>query len=177
MQEFSVKLTPSNNKARTAFIATLASAFLLFALSMLMPLYRGLISLGGMICLVAALTFYTRYISPIYYYDFTDDGHGTGLFVVRQMVGKRQSTLCRIAFGEIKKVERVTQKSAKAHKTPAGYRKYSYMPTLAPEFYYRLTIENSYEKAEILIEVSDELAERSESYAKDQRTVSPYGEE
>lgn len=177
MQEFSVKLTPSNNKARIAFIATLVGAFLLFALSTLLPLYKGLVSLGGMACLVAALTLYTKYISPVYYYDFTDDGYGTALFVVRQVIGKRQSTLCRISFGEIKKVERETPESRRAHKTPAGYRKYSYMPTLIPELSYRLTIENNYEKAEILIEVSDELARMIESYAKTQRASSPYGEE
>ena len=37
-----------------------------------------------------------------------------------------------------------------------GYRKYSYLPTLDPKVSYRLTRENSYEKAEILMEVSDE---------------------
>ena len=170
MQEFSVKLTPSNNKARVAFIALLMGAFVLFALSTLLPLYRGLVSLGGMACLVASLTLYTKYISPVYYYDFTDDGYGTLLFVVRQMIGKRQSTLCRISFGEIRKVERVTSSSAKEHKTPAGYRKYSYLPTLDPELSYRLTIENAYEKAEILIEVTDELAQMIENYSKAQRT-------
>ena len=167
MQDFSVKLTPTNNKARTAFIALLMGAFVLFALSTLIPLYRGLVSLGGMVCLVASLTLYTKYISPVYYYDFTDDGYGTRLFVVRQMTGKRQTTLCRISFGEIKKVERETPEIRKGHKTPAGYRKYSYLPTLDPETSYRLTIENAYEKAEILIEVTDELAEMIKNYANE----------
>ena len=167
MQEFSVKLIPSNNKARITFIAFLMGAFLLFALSTLIQHYRGLVSLGGMVFLVAALTLYTKYISPVYYYDFTDDGYGTKLFVVRQMTGSRQTTLCRISFGEIKKVERESAESRRGHKTPAGYRKYSYLPTLAPEFSYRLTIENSYEKAEILIEVSDELAEMIKNYVSE----------
>ena len=169
MQEFSVKLTPSNNKARTAFIALLMGAFVLFALSSIIPLYRGIVSLGGMICLVASLTLYTKYISPVYYYDFTDDGYGTRLFVVRQMNGKRQSTLCRISFGEIKKVERETPEIRKGHQTPTGYRKYSYLPTLSPEVCYRLTIVNSYEKAEILIEVTDELADVIKGYAREAR--------
>ena len=167
MQDFSVKLTPTNNKARTAFIALLMGAFVLFALSTLIPLYRSLVSLGGMVCLVASLTLYTKYISPVYYYDFTDDGYGTRLFVVRQMTGKRQTTLCRISFGEIKRVERETPEIRKSHKTPEGYRKYSYLPTLDPETSYRLTIENSYEKAEILIEVTDELAEMIKNYANE----------
>ena len=170
MQEFSVKLTPSNNKARIAFIALLTGSFLLFVISTLLPLYRGLVSLGGMVCLVAALTLYTKYISPVYYYDFTDDGYGTRLFVVRQMTGKRQSTLCRISFGEIKNVERETPQIRRSHKTPSGYRKYSYLPTLDPELSYRLTIENSYEKAEILIEVTDELAAEIEKYSKMAKT-------
>ena len=169
MQEFSVKLTPSNNKARTAFIALLMGAFVLFALSSIIPLYRGIVSLGGMICLVASLTLYTKYISPVYYYDFTDDGYGTRLFVVRQMNGKRQSTLCRISFGEIKKVERETPEIRKGHQTPTGYRKYSYLPTLSPDVCYRLTIVNSYEKAEILIEVTDELADVIKGYAREAR--------
>lgn len=169
MQEFSVKLTPSNNKARIAFIALLMGAFVLFALSSFVPLYRGIVSLGGMVCLVASLTLYTKYVSPVYYYDFTDDGYGTRLFVVRQMNGKRQSTLCRISFGEIKKVERETPEIRRGHQTPTGYRKYSYLPTLSPEVCYRLTIVNSYEKAEILIEVTDELADVIKGYAREAR--------
>ena len=166
MQEFSVKLKPSNNKARVAFISLLMGAFVILSVSTLIPLYKGIVGLVGMGCLVASLTVYTKYISPVYYYDFTDDGYGTALFVVRQMIGKRQSTLCRISFGEIRKVERESAKERKEHKTPAGYRKYSYLPTLDPDVSYRLTIANSYEKAEILIEVTDELASMIDNYSK-----------
>ena len=169
IREFSAKAKSSNNKARTFFIASMLLAFLLLSGAMLLPLYRGVVSLFGIVFLVAAITIYTKYLSPIYYYDITFDSEGAPLFVVRQVIGKRQSTLCRIGLFEIVKIEKESIEERKSHKTPVGFVKYSYVPTILPETVYRITSVSRYEKSEILIEVTDEFASVIRSYAAEAR--------
>ena len=47
---------------------------------------------------------------------------------------------------------------------------YSYVPTLDPDVVYRLTSSSIYEKAEILVEVSDEMASLIRKYSVEART-------
>ena len=169
IREFSAKAKASNNNARTLFVVCMASAFAFLAVSMLIPIYRGVVSLVGIVLLVAAITVFTKYISPIFYYDITFDSEGVPLFVVRQMIGKRQTTLCRIALFEIVKVEKENIEQRKQHKTPAGFIKYSYIPTIDPASAYRITSVSRYEKSEILIEASDEFASIIKSYSEEAR--------
>ena len=177
IREFSIKLKPTNNKARTVFVSCMIAAFLLIMLSTLVELYHGLVSLVGMIFLVAAVTVYTKYLSVVFYYDITLDSEGTPLFLVRQTIGKRQTTLCRIGLAEIKKVEKEDRSARKAHKTPTGFRKYAYLPTLDPDVVYRLTSVSRYEKSELIIEISDELAELIRSYSLEAAQMQSQAEE
>ena len=93
------------------------------------------------------------------------------MFVVRQQTGKKYTTLCRIALSEIVKIEKQTAEQMKAHKTPMGVVKYSYFPTLGPSVAYRITTSGRYEKAEILIESSDEFADLLASYSAEAREL------
>jgi hypothetical protein len=122
-----------------------------------------------MLLFVAAITIYSRYVSPVYYYDITHDSEGTALFVVRQIIGRRETTLCRIALYEIVKIEEEDSKARSEHKTPYGYKKYSYLPTIMPKRCYRITSMSRYEKAEILIEASGEFIDLLRSYAAEAR--------
>ncbi len=169
IREFSAKPRQSNNKARVAFIACTSVGFALALLSTFISLYRGLVSLGSIILLASSVVLYTRYIAPIYYYDIMITDEGEPLFVVRQQTGKRQTTLCRIALYEIVKVEKESSDQRRKHKTIGGVKKYSYMPTLDPSESYRLTVNGSYEKAEILIEAGDEFASILSSYVVEAR--------
>lgn len=164
IREFSAKATASNQKARILFISSTVMAFAFVAVASLIDNYRGIISLFGVLLMSVAIVIYNKYVSSVYYYDITFDSEGTPLFVVRQIVGKRQSTICRIALYEIQKISRETSKERVAHKTPYEYRKYSYLPTLSPSVSYRLITSSRYEKAEILIEVSDEFASLLSEY-------------
>ena len=74
IREFSAKAKPTNNKARMVFCISAALAFAVVMVSMLIPTYRGVVSLVGMGLFVIAITVYTKYVSPIYYYDITFDG-------------------------------------------------------------------------------------------------------
>ena len=178
IREFSAKAKASNNKARTLFALCMALSFVFLSASTLLPLYRGVVSLIGLGLLVAAITIFTKYVSPIFYYDITFDSEGAPLFVVRQMIGKRQTTLCRIGLFEIVKIEKENSEQRKAHKTPTGFVKYSYIPTIMPETTYRITSVNRYEKSEILIEASDEFISILRVYSAEARgNYIPYEEE
>ena len=171
IREFSVRPKPSNNKARAMFIACSVLAFALVTLSTVIPLYRGLVSMAGVLLLTLALVFYTKYILPIYFYDIFIDSDGTPLFVVRQQTGKRQSTLCRIPLNEILRVEKQSRQQRREHKTPYEVKKYAYLPTLDPDEIYRITTSGRYERAEILIECSEGFAKMLTVYSAEARQL------
>ena len=159
IKDLTVHPKPQNNNAKAAFLITLLISAIGFAASFMMESYRGVVGMFALLTLVTAILFYTKYISPKFYYDITADSDGIPIFVVRQIIGKRQSTLCRIDLANIKALVGEGKSERRMHKTPSGYKKYVYAPTLFPPRIYRITVVGRYEKAEILIECSDEFAE------------------
>lgn len=103
------------------------------------------------------------------FYDVILTPDGEPLFVVRQRIGKRESTMCRVGLWSITAVTREDGASRRAHKTPAGYAKYVYTPTFMPDVTYRIVTVSRHEKAEIVIECSDEMANALLSYAIEAR--------
>ncbi len=169
INEFSARVKSSNNNARVAFFLLLGLSAAAFAAYFFSPQYKGVIGLVGIVLITAAVLIYTKYVSCEYYYDITHDSDGTPVFVVRQITGKRQSTLCRIGLSDIVGAEIESSAERRRHKTPAGYRKYVYFPTLMPESTCRLTVSNRYERAEILIEVGEEFKNLLLSYSAEAR--------
>ena len=167
INEYSVHIKPKNSNAKVLFGVLLAAALVLMIISKIIDLYNGVLALVGLIFLTAAVLVYTRYIGASYYYDITTDFEGYPLFVVRQLVGKRYSTLCRIGLNEIIEIKRETVGERKAHKTPYGTRRYVYLATLGVDLSYRLITKSRYESAEIVIEVSDEYASLLAEYVKE----------
>ena len=177
IREFSIKTRSSNGKARTAFIVLMLFAFGLVAVSAIIDSYRGLVSMAAVGFLSLAIVLYTKYLASTYFYDITFDSSGTPLLVVRQQTGKRHSTLCRIALSEIVKIEAESSKERRAHKTPYDTKKYSYLPSLEPDHSYRITTSGRYEKAEILIEISEEIGGLLSSYVNEARSYQPTDDE
>lgn len=173
IREFSVKAKPSNSKARAIFIVLIVSAFLFVMLSTLASSYKGIISGLGVILLSLGIVVYNKYILPIYYYDITFDHNSVPVFVVRQLSGKRQITLARISLCEITEIEKEDGKARRSHKTPKDTMKYSYMPTFSPDTSYRLTVNGNSEKAEILIECSEEFASLVSEYVSESQRDYP----
>lgn len=171
IKEFTIHAKPTNKKATLAFAACFLSSFAILTLSTFMEKYRGIVQLLGMGLLVAALLFYTKYMAPKYFYEIVFDSEGTPLFIVNQVTGKRMTTLCRVGLYEIVKVELEGAEARRSHKTPAGVKKYSYVPTLSPECAARIYTSGRHEKAEILIEVSEEIARLISDYAKEAREL------
>lgn len=171
IKEHSVHLKSKNNNAKIVFGVLAAVAAALVVSSMIMELYKGILGLCGIVFLTAAVLVYTKYLGAEYYYDVTFDSSGYPLFVVRQLVGKRYSTLCRIGLIEIRDIKRETPAERRAYKTPYGIRKYVYLATLGADVTYRLITKSRYEEAEILIEISDDFAALLTEYVKEAKAT------
>ena len=134
----------------------------------------------GMIFLVAALTVYNKYMVVTYYYDIMVDSSGRALFLVRSHIsnrlGGKNSTLCRIELADIVKIEEEGRATRRKHKTPSGYRKYCYVPTLMPKNTSRLTVHSRYEKSEIVIEGGESLSTLLLEYAEEARQTRAFDE-
>lgn len=167
IKEFSVRPKPQNNIAKIVFFVTLMISGAGVATYLVIDKYRGVVGFLAMLVLVSAILIYTKYIAPAFYYDIMLGEGDVALFVVRQVVGKRQTTLCRIAISDIVSVTRETSVERRRHKTQKGVRRYNYAPTMfAPEVY-RITTRGKYENAEILIECSEEFANLLIEYSKE----------
>ena len=132
---------------------------------------RGLVGLLALAVITAAILIYTKYLSPVYYYDVTHDSDATAVFVVRQIIGKRQSTLCRISLVDIASIDLESRAERRKHKTPYGYRKYNYLPTLVPEKTYRIIHRSRHESSEIVIEAPDDYAEMLTAYVGEAKAL------
>ena len=132
MKELSLRAVPKNKNAKIAFLLCFLVAVLGFVAYSMVDRYRGLVGLAALMFLVTAILFYTKYISPVFFYDLILDGSDNSVFVVRRIVGKRQSTFCRVSLADIVSVERESREQYKKHKTPTGLLRYIYAPTLFP---------------------------------------------
>ncbi|MBR7116269.1 MAG: hypothetical protein IKC87_00985 [Clostridia bacterium] len=166
--EFSLRPKAQNKRALYLLIAFAigAAAFAIWYIAT--PVYRGVIGLGAMAFVIAAVFMYTKFIAVSYSYDIFI-ANDTPLFTVRQLTGKRETTLCRIELRGITSVVRMTPEERKGHKTPTGYVKYNYCPTIGPDVTYMITYVTRYEKAEITIEANDEFADILMRYADEAR--------
>ena len=169
ISEISTTPKPSNNKAKRLFLTFLLIAAALAAAYIASPSFKGIIGSLCLVAVVGAIYVYNRYMAAIYYYDVMIDSGGTPLFIIRQVIGKRETTLCRVELSSIVSVERVTREEMKKHTTPEGYVKYYYAPTLSPDTACRLTVKSRYERAEITVEGSDEYIAMLKAYAAEAR--------
>ncbi len=169
IKELSVKAKPANRKAHTISAACLIIAALLFATRFVIDRYQGLLDLAVIAFITASVFLYTKYIAPVYYYETMLSSDGEPLFIVKRVTGKRAVTLSRISFAEILSIKSESKEEFKNHKTPRGTVKYLYTPSLFPEKVYRIEMRSAYERAEIVIEVSDEFAAHISEWAREAR--------
>ena len=158
INNFSVHPKPQNNNAKIACLIMTVISVLGFILYFMMDSYKGFAGVFALFCLATAILIYTKFISPEFYYDIISEEGIEPLFVVKQVIGKRTSTLCRIALADIVSVAYEDKKARREHKTERDTKKYVYAPTLFPKYTYRITLRSRYEKAEIIIECSEEFS-------------------
>lgn len=175
IREISVRPKPSNNKAKISFIVFFAlTVFGAAAYAVMRALEiekSGLVGFIPLVCVTVAIFFYNKYLSGAYTYQVAFDSEGTPLFIITQTIGKRISTLCRVALSEITKIESESYEQMKSHKTPTDHRRYIYLPTFLPAGVYRITIRSRYERSEIVIECSEEYAAMLGEFAREAKEM------
>ena len=171
ISEFSTHARPTNRVAKVIFLITVLISALLFVTSAMIELYRGIVGTVGLLFLVTAILFYTKYISVEFYYDVRCDSELPPTFIVRQIIGKRETTLCRIDLADVVKVEYEDKAARRAHKVESGVIVYNYIPTVFPKGICRITVKNRHEHAEITIEVTEELCKTLAAYASAARAM------
>ena len=169
IKELSVRPKPQNNNAKILMGAFFTLFAITFVVSMRIERFSGVVATASMFLLVSALLVYTKYVSVSFSYDLVNGENDEGLFVVRQTVGKRNQTLCRISLKDIAKIEKETRQQRRAHRTERGVMRYSYTPTLSPAVSYRIFVKNRYESSEIVIEGNDEFIELLTRYSTEER--------
>ena len=171
ISEFSVHAKSKNNNAVIAFVVLLIVSALGFTAYFFLESYKGVVGVFALMILTVAILVYTKFIAPSFYYDVAVDSENVSMFVVRQIIGKRQTTLCRIDLADIVSIEYETKKDRIRHKTPRGVRKYIYAPTMFPNEIYRITAKNRYETAEIIVEGTEVFLETMRAYVNEARLM------
>ena len=118
INEFSIHAKASNNYAKTAFTVCFFASFALLISANAFQKFVWMPQLVGMCLLVGAVVLYTKFLSSTYFYEIVHDTEGTPLFVVNQVIGRRITTLCRVALYEIVRIEGEGEEERKNHKTP-----------------------------------------------------------
>ncbi len=171
IKEITAHPKPQNNYAKMLSLGAMVLAVVCVVLYSVMEKYKGVVGVAAIMFITTAVLIYTKYIAVEFYYDVAIDDEGVPLFIVRQLTGKRQTTLCRLEFWDINTVVHQTEKERREHKSTVGTRKYVYAPTLFPKETYLISVRSRYEKCEITIECSDEFAEMLISCAQEAKTM------
>ena len=171
IREFAVRPMPKNKNARTLFFVLLAAAAATVIASYFLTHYKGVVQLGSLILLVAAVLIYTRYLGSVYSYEVTFDSDETPIFVVCQLSGKRRTSLCRVDLADITEIEALEAAAYRAYKTEQGTKRYNYTPTLFPDEVYLMKVRSRTERADVFLELSAECRDTLLSYAADAKAT------
>ncbi len=168
--DFSAQPKPQNNNAKIVMWIFFGISAVAFVISTIVGRYRGVVGAVCVASVVTAILMYTKYVSIKFYYDIIAVGVDEPMLVVRQLVGKREVTLARVALADITDIKRETSAERKAHRRPKTTSLYIYGPTLAPAVSYRVYVSSRYEKSEVILEGSDEFFAKLLEYAAEART-------
>ena len=170
ISEISVRPKPKNKKAYVIALAFLLLAVLVTVIYTVVDTYRGMVGLGALAMLAAAIYIYTKYIGCEYSYDVVIS-EGTPLFLVRQTVGKRSTLLLNIRLSSIRDVRRESREERRAHRPDAGSARYVFTPTVSPDEVYRIISASRGDRCEIVIECTREFADLLMRYAEEARAA------
>ena len=171
IKDFSVHPKPQNNNSKKVMWIFYALGAVAAVLSVMLESYRGVAGLVALAFISSGILMFTKYVSVAFYYDIIAEDVDTPMFIVRQRVGKRDVTLCRVDIADIVSVKRETAKERKAHVREQGTAYYVYAPTLNPPVSYRMRVNNAREHAELILEGSDEFFEMITALAAEARAL------
>ena len=157
INSFSVTPKPQNNNSKIFMSVFFVIAAASVIVSLFLDTYKGVVGMVTLLSLTTAILIYTKFVAVVFHYDIFTDGEDEPLFVIRQTVGKKQATLCRVAFADFVKIDKETREERRAHKTDFKSARYVYTPTLSPDESYRIYVSSRHEKAEIIAELDEEF--------------------
>ena len=171
ISSFSAHPKAQNKNAKILMSIFFVVAFLALIVSMLMTRYTWVASMVVLASLTTAILVYTKYVSVDFYYDVITDDVDEPLLVVRQQIGKRTVTLCRVPLADIMTVTKENKEERKSHKREHGVGLYVYSPTLSPSVSYRIFVSNRYERSEVILEGSDDFFAKIKELSQEARRM------
>ena len=165
ISEITARPKPSNNRARNVFIISLVIAAIVAVVSCFIPHYKGVVGILSIVFIVVAIYVYQKYLGAGYCYDVVITDEGKPLFVVRQIIGKRQTTLFSTDLYGIVAVKRETAENRRNNNAGRDVASYFFCPTMSPEVTYRLCVRTRHTKCDVVIEANDEFASLLASFA------------
>ena len=177
IKDFSVHPKPQNNNSKKVMWVFYALGAVAAVLSVMLESYRGVVGLAALALISSGILMFTKYVSVAFYYDIVAEGVDTPMFIVRQRIGKRDVTLCRLDLADIVSVKRETAAERKAHVREQGTAYYVYAPTLNPPVSYRMLVTGARERAELVLEGTDEFFKMITDLAAEARTLRQDDEE
>lgn len=163
--DFTYRPEINKKKAVNLFVGLLLLSAVFVVISVFVSRYKGLISLAAVIGITLALAVYNRFLAGVYAYIVMTDSSGTPLFLVTRTVGRSVSTLCRVELADVVGMS-LLQKDKKSDDGSKGRKKMNFCPSVSPSAVYVLETKNRYEHFEILLEGSEEFAQRILEYAE-----------
>ena len=160
IKDFSAHPKPQNNNSKKVMWAFFILGAVAAVLSVVLESYRGVVGLLALALISSGILMFTKYVSVAFYYDIIAEDVDTPMFIVRQRVGKRDVTLCRVDLADIVSVKKETAAERKAYVKERGTAYYVYAPTLNPPVSYRMRVANPREHAELILEGTDEFFDK-----------------
>lgn len=151
--------------------ACFAVAAVTGVMSVMLTSYRGVVGMFAIGAITTGILMYTKYVSVKFYYDILTEGYDEPLFIVRQLVGKRQVTLARVYLADVSEIVRESKAERKAHKRDRMTRLYVFGPTLSPDVSYRMYVKSRLEASELLLEGSEDFFEMLRGYVTEAKEI------
>ena len=170
ISEITVRPKPKNKKAHAIALAFILLAALVTVIYAVVDVYRGVVGLGAIAMLAAAIYIYTKYIGCEYSYDVVIS-EGTPLFLVRQTVGRRSTLLLNVHLSSIIEVRRESREQRRAYKPSEDSQRYVFTPTVCPDEVYRIITAGRDGRCEIIIECNQDFADLLMRYAEEARAA------
>lgn len=171
IKELSASPKPQNSNSKILMSVFFILSAAVLIVSRLIDSYKGVVAFVGVLLLVSAILVYTKYVAIVFYYDVIITSDGEPLFVVRQLSGRREVTLCRVPLAELTDIRKETAAERRAHVRQKDCPLFVYLPTLFPPVSYRMTVGRGSERSEVLIECSEEFAALLLDYAAEAREL------
>jgi len=163
--EFTYRPKTESRRIMPTVLTLAAVSAVLVVLSIVAPVYRGLISLAAVIGICVSMYLFLRYCAGDFVYSVTEDTEGEAILTVMRVIGKRASTVFMMHLSEISEIKIMSEAEKSKHAPAPDAKKYNFCPSYSPERVCLIKFSSRTERCECFIECTDEVAARLREYA------------